>query len=81
MKFPPNNKIRYGQDFRFFMGVPSDVDFTVEFIGKDKSLARLTAPGYGGKPYGNGAIYLYENWSQGLTGYVYELEESEGGEE
>ncbi len=56
MKFPENNKILYSQDFSIFESVPSDVDFSVEPLGNDKVM--LTAPNYGGKPYGNGRLYL-----------------------
>jgi hypothetical protein len=34
------------------------VDFKVDLIDKSGDKVKLTAPGYGGHPYGNGAIYL-----------------------
>jgi hypothetical protein len=51
----PENDIAFGQDFRFFRGIPSGIDFEVKQMG---TLVKLIAPGYGGEPYGNGALYL-----------------------
>lgn len=57
MKFHEGNKIVFSQDFRVWEGLPSDVDFDVIPQVKGDSV-KLVAPGYGGKPYGNGAIYV-----------------------
>lgn len=62
MKFPPGNKIVYGQDMAQWVGVPDDVDFLCECcsVGRDGNmLLRFFGPGYGGKPYGNGALFIY----------------------
>jgi hypothetical protein len=58
VKFRKGNKILYGQDFRVLEGLPSGVDFEVYPQNKDNSLMKLVAPGYGGHPYGNGALYV-----------------------
>ncbi len=47
------NDIDYGQDFRFFRGIPAGIAFTVTNMG---DRCRLYAPGYGSQPYGNGAL-------------------------
>lgn len=52
------NDFPYFQDFRFPRGIPAGVEFEAEYTRKDRTRIRLTAPGYGGKPYGNGAIYV-----------------------
>ena len=66
MKFPKNNKVIYMQDFSHHESIPSGVDFMVEPLGKDKVM--LIAPNYGGKPYGNGRLYLSCGFSfSGLT--------------
>jgi len=63
MKFDENNKIRFGQDHQFHIGVPSEVDFKVENFTDGRFV--LTAYGYGQlEPhdqysYGNGKIYPY----------------------
>lgn len=57
MKFRKGNKIAFCQDFAVWEGLPNGVDFEVSPVGKDS--VKLVAPGYGGKPYGNGAIYVY----------------------
>jgi len=56
MKFSKRNRIRYGQDFFQHVGLPSGVDFDVTI--DDANCATLRAPGYGGTPYGNGAIHV-----------------------
>ena len=67
MRFYPDNKIKYGQDFRFFQGIPANVDFKVEKSGENYI---LTSYGYGQlKPwdkhsYGNGSLHVYD---QSLT--------------
>jgi hypothetical protein len=60
VKFPKDNKIVYGQDFGWYKGVPSDVDFEVEGIIQNR--INLVADGYGrlgGNKYGNGSICVY----------------------
>ena len=57
IRFPENNRILYGQDFTIKCGVPHDVEFKV--VRVDSSYMVLEGPGYGGKPYGNGRIYVY----------------------
>lgn len=53
------NKILYGQDFRFFIGIPTDVVFEVSRIG---SFYKLTSKGYGKKEdYGNGSLLVKTN--------------------
>ena len=54
--FPKGNNIAYGQDFGYHKGVPSGIDFKVG-SGCGDSVS-LTAKGYGGKPYGNGSIFI-----------------------
>ena len=56
MKFPKENKIMFFQDFTFYTGVPSGVNFKCEIINRDT--LQLTAPEYGGKPYGNGFLLI-----------------------
>lgn len=56
VRFSPGNQVLYGQDFHTARGVPSGIDFTVEEI--DDTHAVLSAPGYGGRPYGNGKIWI-----------------------
>ena len=51
-----NNAIPYGQDMQFYTGVPAHIRFAVTRINDERY--KLTAPGYGGEPYGNGAIYV-----------------------
>jgi hypothetical protein len=62
VKFQPGNQIIYRQDFSGFIGVPSDVTFTVTAI--DKNRAILQAPGYGGIPYGNGHIIVFRSMNE-----------------
>lgn len=57
IRFPKGNKILYGQDFAIWCGVPHDVEF--EVVKVCDSYMVLKGPGYGGKPYGNGRIYVY----------------------
>lgn len=56
LRFKDGNRVRYFQDFSGWLGMPTEVTFTVAHSG---DRIRLTAPGYGGKPYGNGAIYIW----------------------
>lgn len=61
MKFPANFEVFYSQDFAFCKGTfPEDLEFTVEELGYGKVCLR--APGYGGNPYGNGAIYMLKKY-------------------
>ena len=57
MRFPEGNKILYGQDFAFWVGVPHDVEFEVVKVWKGGMWLR--GPGYGGEPYGNGPILVF----------------------
>jgi len=58
MQFSKGNKICYGQDFRFFRGLPSGVDFTVESRDGGKWF-ELRAPGYGATgAYGCGSLFV-----------------------
>jgi hypothetical protein len=59
MIFEKGNKIVYGQDFCWYKGVPSGVDFEVDKI--HGSIMFLKADGYGNIPgnYGNGSICVY----------------------
>lgn len=56
------NKIPYYQDFRYLIGVPAGVDFTVEGSGAKTDHYWLTGYGYGQlggtdtEGYGNGSI-------------------------
>jgi len=50
-----DNEIFYGQDFRIWRGIPPGIAFEVTDSGTQW---RLQAPGYGGTPYGNGALYV-----------------------
>jgi len=58
-KFPENNEIRFAMDFRYFKGVPSDVDF--EFRTRlNNDLYEFAGKGYGFRAdYGNGSIYIF----------------------
>jgi len=56
--FAEGNKIGFGQDFSFSEGVPANIEFEeIEEI-KSNGMVKLSAPGYGGQPYGNGSIYV-----------------------
>ena len=62
MKFRKGNRYRYGQDFRFFVGIPPDVDFRVSHCPGTPSFTLVT-PGYGclrkRGHYGNGALQVW----------------------
>jgi hypothetical protein len=63
MKFRKDNKIRYRQDFRSFIGIPSGVDLTIvnqSGMFKLKDSFMLIGDGHGEMMgnYGNGAIYV-----------------------
>lgn len=83
MIFKENNKIKFGQDFSFYQGIPANVDFKVSYYTtfggeKDKDKFELIAYGYGQlKPwshdsYGNGNLIVY-----GLTPEEKEMFENE----
>lgn len=56
IRFKPDNKIRYGQDFRVYKNIPSGIWFEIE--EKDEYYI-LVAPGYGErKAYGNGSLHV-----------------------
>lgn len=57
IKFPKGNRIIYWQDFAPHYGVPHDVEFEIEKVYDTYMV--LKGPGYGGKPYGNGKIYVF----------------------
>ena len=59
MRFRPSNRIRYGQDFGQFSGIPSGVNFSVEEFC-EPGMFILKGPGYG-EPgnYGSGALYVW----------------------
>lgn len=56
--FPKENNISWIMDFTGHPNnIPGDVKFELkEFLNKDTKRTILTAPGYGGIPYGNGSI-------------------------
>ena len=60
MKFPPGNKIYFGQDHNFFIGIPNGIDFEVE---KPYTFYELTACGYGCMEhedcYGCGSLVVF----------------------
>jgi hypothetical protein len=58
IKFPANNDLPYRQDFAQWRGIPWDVEFEITFLNRERTAAKLTATGYGGNPYGNGALYI-----------------------
>ena len=57
MRFPKGNKILYGQDHAYWVGVPHDVEFEVIKVWENGMW--LKGPGYGGEPYGNGPILVF----------------------
>ena len=65
IKFPDDNDIVFGQDHAWWVGVPSNLTFEVDEIWKDGKVW-LSAPGYGGEPYGNGKILVYLKTHQQL---------------
>lgn len=66
VRFSNNNEIRFGQDFRFWKGLPEDVDFfPIEETANE--LMMFVGDGYGILPehkitgrYGSGAIYVFK---------------------
>jgi len=58
MKFKKGNKIRYSQDHADRVGIPSGVDFAVEYCGA--GYYKLTAPGYGEtENSGSGPLFVW----------------------
>lgn len=57
LRFRRGNKIPYIHDGFAHRGIPSRVEFKAEYVN-DGTTLRMVAPGYGGKPFGNGAIYV-----------------------
>ena len=58
--FTGENAIPYYQDHGFYRGVPPGT-YTISEMKGDfarEDVWILTAPGYGGKPYGSGSLYL-----------------------
>lgn len=66
VKFKPNNNILYVQDFNFHRGLPSGIEFDVDFE-TSKYLVKLTAPGFGYPypNYGNGSIHIKKDQLNG----------------
>lgn len=64
INFPEGNQICFNMDFRFWCGVPHDIDFFVEKETGNGYYIELWADGYGGgingRPggYGNGSIFV-----------------------
>ena len=62
IKFNKNNKIRFGQDHAFYIGIPTGIEFTVKRLRKKDPLYELTGCGYGctkhDSCYGNGRLYV-----------------------
>lgn len=67
--FPPGNTIHYLQDFTFRIGMPDGVVFSV--VKVTERGVELRAPGYGGKPYGNGCIDI--SFSAGRDALLVEI--------
>ena len=55
--YKPGNQVPCFQDFHAFTGAPSGIRFAV--YQATPTSYRLVGPGHGGKPYGNGAIYVF----------------------
>ena len=58
--FHEGNEFWYLHDFAMGCGIPFDVAFQVEWLNDEHTRAKLTAPGYGGTPYGCGSIFITE---------------------
>lgn len=52
-------EIEFNQDRKKCKGSFDGIIFTLDDIGESR--IRLTTPGYGGEPYGNGAIYVHKS--------------------
>ena len=60
MLFKKNNKIKFGQDFAIWQGVPSGVDFKVTRAKYDPKRVILSGLGYGDfRNYGNGPLHVF----------------------
>jgi len=72
LRFKEGNRIVYGQDFGWHIGVPHDVDFEVtnNFDGKitlrAKGYGLLAEDGGGHDDYGNGSITVYLQTEQDI---------------
>ena len=60
MRFRKGNTYKYGQDHRQHRGIPSGVNFSVEFFG-GRGMFKLVGPGHGEltSTYGRGALYVW----------------------
>jgi hypothetical protein len=58
IRFKKGNKFIYLQNEFVKWGIPSDIEFEVEFLNKEKTLVALFAPKYGNKPYGDGPLFI-----------------------
>ena len=65
--FSANNQCCYAHDMNFHRGIPSGIVFDVIAAG---SAIILSAPGYGGTPYGGGKIMTYQNNIDGFYSVV-----------
>jgi len=71
MRFHKGNKIKYGQDFKYYVGIPHGIDF--ELHG-NKEKFMLCAPGFGLHPdYGNGALYPYDLTEEQIKDFETEI--------
>lgn len=70
LTFKEGNGILYGQDFKYRWGIPSGTEFEVDKIERESCW--LKASGYGGKPYGDGRLWVpYRvkgKWNAGKRG-------------
>lgn len=57
IRFPEGNNVPFMVNHDFKAGLPHDVEFAIAESVVGGGL-KLVAPGYGGEPYGEGAIYL-----------------------
>ena len=61
VRFPERSKkhVKYHQDHHFGLtGLPAHVTFKVTGIIESNGLIRLQAPHFGGRPYGNGEVFV-----------------------
>ena len=61
IRFRKGNRVKYGMDFGFYVGVPGGVDFAVTRCETgDGANYKLVAPGYGAHgDYGNGSLITW----------------------
>ena len=61
LRFPEDNRIVYGVDMGWAVGIPSDIEFEARWF--DSHRMELRGPGYGLNPgtkdYGNGTLIVY----------------------